>query len=100
MMSLMVEQMRACHVRGLYVVSTLIVRVGERSGPKDGIELAEEHFNPCVFPSSCPPEVRKIVVKDLIETRSRAFAAFEQFQPPSITQQNVIQQRMNATERS
>lgn len=42
MMSLMVEQMRACHVRCLYVVSTLIIRVRERSGPKDGIKMPEK----------------------------------------------------------
>ena len=45
-MRLMVEQMRACHVRCLCVVSTLIIRVRERPAPKGGIKVAEERLNP------------------------------------------------------
>ena len=100
MMRLMVEQMRACHVRCLCVVSTLIIRVRERPAPKGGIQVAEERFNSCVFLRSCAPQVGKIIVKNLIERWSQAFAALEQSQPSSITQQNVIQQRVNAAERS
>jgi hypothetical protein len=100
MMRLMVEQMRACHVRCLYVVSTLIICVRERPAPKGGIKVAEERLNPCVFLRSCAPQVGKIIVKNLIERWSQAFAALEQSQPSSITQQNVIQQPVNAAERS
>jgi hypothetical protein len=100
MVRLMVEQMRACHVRCLCVVSTLIIRVRERPAPKGGIKVAEERLNSCVFLRSCAPQVGKIIVKNLIERWSQAFAALEQSQPSSITQQNVIQQPVNAAERS
>jgi hypothetical protein len=100
MMRLMVEQMRACHVCCLYVVSTLIIRVREGPAPKGGIKVAEERLNPCVVLRSCAPQVGKIIVKNLIERWSQAFAALEQSQPSSITQQNVIQQPVNAAERS
>ena len=99
-MRLMVEQMRACHVRCLHIIFTLIIRVRERPGPKRGILVSEERFNPCVFLRSRAPQVRKLIVKNLIERWSQAFAALEQSQPSSITQQNVIQQPMNAAERS
>jgi len=100
MMRLMVEQMRACHVRCLHIVFTLIIPVRERPGPKRGIRVSEERFNSCVFLRSCAPQVGKLIVKNLIERWSQAFAALEQSQPSSITQQNVIQQPMNAAERS
>jgi len=100
MVRLMIEQMRARHVCCLYVVSTLIIGVRERPAPKDGIRASEERLNPCVFLRSCVPQVRKLIVKNLIERWSQAFVALEQSQPPSITQQNVIQQLVNAAEGS
>jgi hypothetical protein len=100
MVRLMVEQMRARHVCCLYVVSTLIIGVRERPAPKGGIQASEERLNPCVFLRSCVPQVGKLIVKNLIERWSQAFAALEQSQPSSIAQQNMIQQTMNAAERS
>src|SRR5215469_12069616 len=100
MVRLMVEQMRARHVCCLYVVSTLIIGVRERPAPKGGIQASEERLNPCVFLCPCVPQVGKLIVKNLIERWSQAFAALEQSQPPSITKQNVIQQPMNAAEGS
>jgi len=100
MMRLMVEQMGACHVRRLPVGFALIIYVGERSAPKGRIQLSEERFNFFVFLRSCIPQVGKLNVKNLIERWSQSFAALEQAQPSSITQQNVIQQSMNAAEGS
>ena len=99
-MRLMVEQMGASHVRCLYVAFTLIIRVRERPAPKGGIQVSEERLNPCVFLRSCAPQVGKIMVKNLIERWSHAFAVLEQSQPSSITQQNMIQHPVNAAERS
>lgn len=100
MMRLMVEQMRACHVRCFNVVPALIVRIGERPAPKVRVQVTEESFNPCVFLRSCAPQPGKIIVKNSIEGWSRSFAVLKQAQPSAVTQQNVIQQPINAAKRS
>ena len=62
--------------------------------------MHEEFLNPSVFTHSCASQVGKIVVENLIKRWSQAFAVLEQSHPPSITQQDVVQQSMNAAERS
>lgn len=100
MVRLMVEQMRARHVRCLHVVFTLIVYIGERPGPEGGIQVSEERFNSYIFVRSCAAQVGELNVENLIERWSQTFAALEQAQPSSITKKNVIQQPMNTSKRS
>lgn len=100
MVRLMVEQVRACHVRCFNVVSALIVRIGECPAPEARGQVSEECLNPRVFLHSCSPQPGKIIVKNSIERWSRAFAVLKQSQPSAVAQQNVIQQSMNAAERS
>jgi len=52
MVRLMVEQMAACHVRGLNVVFALVVRIGKRAVPERSIEPAEERLDPQVLARS------------------------------------------------
>ena len=49
MVRLMVEQMAACNMRGFHVVFALVVRIGKRTDPERGIEIAEERFDPQVL---------------------------------------------------
>lgn len=62
MVSLVIEQISARHVRRLYVVSALIIRVGERPASKRRIDCRQRSLNARVFPHSCAPESGKIVI--------------------------------------
>jgi hypothetical protein len=77
-----------------------IVGVSERPAPESLIPRREERLNPPVFPRTRILQSGKIVVQNLVQRRGEAFTALEQSHPPSVPQQNVIQQSMNAAERS
>jgi hypothetical protein len=98
MVRLVIKEMTACHVGRLYVIFALIIGVSERSSPKRLVDPREERLDPGVFPLSCTPQAGEILIQNPIEWRGRAFSALEQSHPPSVTQQNVIQQSMNASE--
>ena len=49
MVRLMVEEMRACHLRRFKVVFALFVRIAKLTTPKRGIETAEERLDPHVL---------------------------------------------------
>lgn len=100
MMGLMIEQMRTCHMRCFNVVPALIVCVRECPAPKVRIYVLEVCLNSYIFLRSCISQGGKIVVENSIKRRGRAFSAHEQSQPSPVAQENVVQQPMNATERT
>ena len=99
MVRLVIEQVAACHMCRFHVVFALVVRVRKGPVPKGGIQPRKERVDPRVLTRSRASQAGKVVVQNLVEGRRHAIAIFEQCQPPSIAQQDVIQQPVNAAER-
>jgi hypothetical protein len=97
---LVIKKMSARNVRRFNVVFALIVRVPERATPKSDIEIREERLDPGVLARPGAPQGDKVIIQGQVQRRCHPLSVLEQAHPPPITQQNVIQQAVNATKRS